>query len=145
MNFSQAKVMAEKCIKKPFIFMTRKRIHMLSALIVSAEKYALGEFEKSENKNVCPICGKGKPFVQRLLVGDRAGNCIGTAYEVHCGFCYYSPNTESVSTIEEAVSNWNSAVKRIEQAKMNAKNAELNQQEKVADNKEIIKKEDEAE
>ena len=26
MNFSQAKVMAEKCMKKPLIFMTRKRV-----------------------------------------------------------------------------------------------------------------------
>lgn len=145
MNFSQAKVMAEKCMKKPLIFMTRKRVHMLSTLIVSAEKCALDEFKKSENKNVCPICGKGKPFVQRLLVGDHAGNCVGTAYEVHCGFCYYSPCAESVSTIEEAVSNWNSAVKRIEQAKVNAKNAELNQQEKAAENNGIIKKEDDAE
>lgn len=145
MNFSQAKVMAEKCIKKPFIFMTRKRIHMLSTLIVSAEKYALSEFKKSEDKNVCPICEKGKPFVQRLLVGDHAGNCVGTAYEVHCGFCYYSPSAESVSTIEEAVSNWDAAVKRIEQAKVNAKNAEFNQQEKAVENNKIIKKEDETE
>jgi hypothetical protein len=135
MNFSQAKVMAEKCMKKPFIFMTRKRVHMLSTLIVSAEKYALSEFEKSENKNVCPICGKGKPFVQRLLVGDNAGNCISTSYELYCDFCHYSPSAESVSTIEEAVSNWDAAVKRIEQAKVNAKNAEFNQEERKREKK----------
>lgn len=144
MNFSEAKVMAEKCIKKPFIFMTRKRVHMLSTLIINAERYTLNEFKKSENKTVCPICGKGKPFVQRLLIGDKTGNCVGTAYEVHCDFCYYSPNAESKSTIEEAVSDWDAAVKRIEQAKVNAKNVELNQQEKAAENG-IIKKGDETE
>jgi hypothetical protein len=126
MNFSQAKVMAEKCIKKPFIFMTQKRKYMLSSLITNAEKYTLSEFKKTEGKSTCPVCGKGKPYIQRLLVRNNSGNCVGTAYVVHCNFCYYSPNAESKSTIEEAVSDWDAAVARIKKAQACAKDKELN-------------------
>ena len=129
MNFSEAKVMAEKCIKKPFIFMTQKRKHMLSSLITSAEMYALDEYKKSRDKSVCPVCGKGKPYIQRLLVCDNSGNCIGTAYDVHCDFCNYAPDGDASATIEEALLKWDKAVERIKKAQAHAKDEEKNRKE----------------